>query len=274
MHPNGFLVFLPPSELDDSDEYQDSDPYSVEERFETGFHQMRTDCTLELMRPVIDQQARTVRVLDLGCGQGHITARMLEAFPTAEISAVDYSISAIDYAIRTFPGIDFIVASAYRLPYVPGYFDMVVCNNIWEHVPDPLALLGAIKKVIKPGGHLVISTPSRYRIWNLLRVVRGKAATLMSNLHVTEYSVGQVKEQLRFSGFEVTEVLSRPTTDRSKAFKEHLVNYLLLPAGRAILRRIKSHHVLDSTVLFLAREIPNEGSSACVSAADECLCNV
>ncbi len=254
IHPNGFLVFVPPSELDDSDEYRESDPYTVEGKLESGFHHRRTDCTLELIRSVIAEQGQGTRILDLGCGQGHITAKILEAFPAAEVSALDYSISAIDYAARTFPGIDFIVGNAYHLPYSPGYFDVVVCNNIWEHVPDPLALLRAISKVVKKGGHLVISTPSRYRIWNLLRVMRGKPVALMSNLHVTEYSIGQVKEQLRFGGFEVRRVFSKPAIEESETLKERLVNRVMLPVGRLILRATGSHHNLDSTVFFLAKK--------------------
>lgn len=261
IHPNGFLVFLPPAELEDSDEYRESDPYTVEGKLESGFHQRRTDCTLQLMRSVIGGQGQAARILDLGCGQGHITAKMLEAFPGAEVSGLDYSISAIDYAARAFPGIDFIVGNAYRLPYSPGYFDLVICNNIWEHVADPLALLGAISKVVRSDGHLIISTPSRYRIWNLLRVVRGKPVVLMSKLHVTEYSVGQVIEQLRFGGFEVTTVFSKPVMGDNETFKEHLVNRLLLPIGRTILRLLKSHHNLDSTVFFLAKKLTYEHRS-------------
>jgi 2-polyprenyl-3-methyl-5-hydroxy-6-metoxy-1,4-benzoquinol methylase len=139
IHPNGFLVFIPPpTELSESDEYRESDPYTVEGNLETGFHHRRTDCTLELIRSVIGgEQGEGARVLDLGCGQGHITAKILEAFPSDEISGLDYSISAIDYAAKTFPGINFVVGNAYDLQYSGGYFDLVVCNNIWEHMTDP-----------------------------------------------------------------------------------------------------------------------------------------
>jgi hypothetical protein len=119
---------------------------------------------------------------------------------------------------------------------------------------SPLVLLKSISKVMRNEGYLIISTPSPYRIWNLLRVVLGRPVALMSKLHVTEYAVGQVMEQLRFGGFEVTKVFSKPAMDDNETIKELLVNRLVLPIGRAILRLVESHHNLDSTVFFLARK--------------------
>ena len=67
----------------------------------------------------------------------------------------------------------------------------------------PLQMLKKIERSLKPGGHLIISTPSRYRLPNLIRVLVGKPIVLGSRQHVTEYSVGQVMEQLKYLGYEV-----------------------------------------------------------------------
>ena len=137
------------------------------------------------------------KILDIGCGEGHITAEIQKNFLGAEVSGLDYSISAISYAVEKFPGIDFCVADAYNPLYCDNYFDAVVCNNLWEHIPDPLALLKGMNRILKDGGYIILSTPSRYRFPNLLNVLRGKPPVFMSTHHVTEYSVGQVIEQLR-----------------------------------------------------------------------------
>jgi 2-polyprenyl-3-methyl-5-hydroxy-6-metoxy-1,4-benzoquinol methylase len=199
-HPKGFLIFLSPDELEACDEYSASDPYTVETNLDSEFHKRRIECTLELIKDAMQATQGIPRILDLGCGQGHITARIQETYPNAEISALDYSVSAIQYAVDHFPQIAFDVANVYELPYASSYFDIVVCNNLWEHVPDPLSLLQGISKIIKPLGFLIISTPSRYRLENLIRVMRGKSVTFVSNHHVTEYSVGQVLEQCRWGG--------------------------------------------------------------------------
>lgn len=168
IHPKGFLVFFSPAELENSDEYKEDDPYTVEENLESDFHQKRIQCTLELIKSSITGKEKNVKILDLGCGKGYITSAIHECFPLSEISGLDYSLSAINYAVEVFHGIDFVVGNAYNPPYSEEYFDIVVCNNLWEHIPDPLLLLEKIRRIIKVEGFLIISTPSRYRIENLI----------------------------------------------------------------------------------------------------------
>jgi 2-polyprenyl-3-methyl-5-hydroxy-6-metoxy-1,4-benzoquinol methylase len=251
-HPDGFLVFLPPQEINPSDEYHGSDPYAVESGLKGDFQRRRVECTLELVREAAQQIPGVARVLDLGCGQGHITSRIREALPQAEIAGLDYSISAISYANKKFPGIDFIVADAYQCPYRQSYFDIVICNNLWEHVPDPLFLLSKIARVMKPHGFLTISTPSRYRWGNLVNVLRGKPIQFMSEHHVTEYSVGQVIEQLKYGGFEVIRCSSRPFNSGHLKFEiaKRLFSVFASVTG--------SHHQLESTVFYLAQRVERD----------------
>lgn len=261
-HAKGFLVFLSPSELEASDEYAAADPYSVEARIDSDFHARRIDCTLELLRDAAGAAGDTseLKILDLGCGQGHITARIKSEFPGAEVSGLDYSISAIDYAADRFPGIDFIVGNAYTCPYADDYFDVVVCNNLWEHVPDPLVLLGEIRRVLRPNGCVIISTPSRYRIRNLVRVLLGKPVVLVSAHHVTEYTVGQVIEQLAYGGFSLRRAYSQPIP--VTGWKVKLVKAL----ARMALAMTGSHHQLETTVFYLARRM-NERQARPVESA-------
>lgn len=188
------------------------------------------------------------RILDLGCGQGHITYEILQAFPDAEISGLDYSISAIDYAVDHFSGIDFAVGNAYECPYTQYYFNIVVCNNLWEHIPDPLLLLSRITGILKHSGFIVISTPSRYRLENLVSVLRGKSVSFMSEHHVTEYSVGQVVEQLKYGGYQVNKIFSKPIKMRNP--KSQIVKALF----SMLVSIVGSHHQLESTVFYLAQQ--------------------
>lgn len=104
-----------------------------------------------------------------------------------------------------------------------------------------------MKDVLKPNGAVIISTPSRYRTDNLVRVFLGKEVKFMSKLHVTEYTVGQVKEQLTFGGFEVQKIISRPINTGSMKFRTaHKMLELFCST-------IKSHHQLESTIFYLAR---------------------
>ncbi len=252
VHPKGFLVFLPPSELDMSDEYEETDPYGVEQNLHNDFHRNRMQCTLELASKAMDT-VEYPKILDLGCGQGHITSALKEMLPSADICGLDYSISAINYAAEHFKGIDFVVGNAYEPPYMENCFDLVVCNNLWEHVSDPLHLLEKIRLIMKPNGRLIVSTPSRYHARNLLRVIRGKPVALLSKHHVTEYSVGQVIEQLAYYDFEVEQIHSRPVKQDTCSFKEKILFNILIPNIRRYLKFIGSHHSLESTVFYLAK---------------------
>lgn len=248
IHPNGFYVFLDPDEIKKSDEYKNNDPYTVIENLNSEFHQRRINCTIELIRDFDKKQ--NLKLLDLGCGQGHFTEKIKLLFPNYDISRLDYSITAIDYAHTNFKGIDFIVANAYHPPYINEYFDVIVCNNLWEHVPDPLRLLNAISRILKPGGLLIISTPSRYRLVNLIKVCIGKSISLISDLHVTEYSIGQVIEQLRFGGYKIKRIFSPSIKERRVPLR--IIKILL----SFVLKAIGSHHILEATVFYSANKLP------------------
>lgn len=255
-HPEGFPVFLDPNKLEACDEYRSSDPYKVKVNIESDFQKRRLECTLAMIIEGIKEIQGVPKILDLGCGQGHITYKIREALAEAEVSGLDYSISAIEYANHLFPNIDFAVGDAYDCPYKESYFDIVVCNNLWEHVPDPLFLLSRITNILKPHGFLILSTPSRYRLGNIVRILMGKPVTFMSQHHVTEYSVGQVLEQLGYGGFQVTKFFSKPIK------KASLLKTVVTGIFSTLLSVTRTHHQLESTVFYLAKRTEEKTSHA------------
>lgn len=248
LHKKGFKIFLPPEKITICDEYSESDPYNVEQNITSDFHQRRILTTIELIRYVNCHHNENLQILDLGCGQGHITEKMRQVVLNAEFSGLDYSISSITYAHEHFPFIDFTVGDGHECPYSDGFFNIVVCNNLWEHVPDPMSLLNEIKRILKSNGYLILSTPSRYRLENLINIIKGKKINFMSMNHVTEYSVGQVLEQLKYGNFYVEMILSRPLARESlleKVTRKLLMTFFYYGG---------SHHQIESTVFFLAKK--------------------
>ena len=254
VHSGGFAVFLRSGEIDEKDEYSGGDdPYEVLAMAGrlSSFHQRRLTGTIRLLEEGTPVLRTCPKILDLGCGMGHLTAEMQYRFPSAEVSGLDSSISAIAAAKEAYESIDFVVADAYHPPYCPGYFDIVVCNNIWEHVPDPLRLLESVEKILSAEGFLIISTPSRYRLGNIARVLLGKPVKFISTHHVTEYTVGQVIEQLRFGGFDA-KVFNEPwrvPASGVTAFVQRFVRLLV----QGYLKIIGSHHSLEWTVFYIAQ---------------------
>jgi 2-polyprenyl-3-methyl-5-hydroxy-6-metoxy-1,4-benzoquinol methylase len=261
IHPRGFAVFLSSDEVEKFNEYSNGDPHGVAKGIHNEFQKRRIECTLELLQIAMENKGNDLTVLDIGCGEGHITNEIKKLMPKAKIYGLDYSLSAIETAATNFSAIEFCVANAYQPPYPDETFDIVVCNNVWEHIPDPLFLLSRIYKITKPCGYLVLSTPSRYRLNNIMKELMGKSPSLMAVNHVTEYSVNQVIEQLRFGHYVVEKFYSKRIKRKSGTAKQFIENQIAGPILRWYLKIINSNHILEETVFYLAKRVANKKDS-------------
>lgn len=100
------------------------------------------------------------RVLDVGCGDGKVTAGIAARVPNGSVLGVDPSRDMIAFASNRFgppahPNLRFEVADACRLPY-RGEFDLVVSFNALHWVPEQDAALGSIRAALKPGGKALL----------------------------------------------------------------------------------------------------------------------
>jgi ubiquinone/menaquinone biosynthesis C-methylase UbiE len=234
------------------DEYTQGDPYHVEYQLMQPFHQRRLRLTLALIN---DNCTFRAKVLDIGCGEGHITDAIRRIHGVDFVCGVDYSTIAVKKAARKYPLINFCVTDAYRLPFFDGFFDIAVCNNIWEHVPDPLNLLNDVTRVLSPNGYLLVSTPSLFRYNNLLRIIRGMGPHKMSVHHLTEYTVGQVIDQLTYGGYEVLQIKSYPLPVQGQNYFFTIVHRILKSLLSFCFKLYHSEQSLESTVFFLSRKL-------------------
>ncbi len=94
--------------------------------------------------------------LDVGCSTGVITQRLAARFPV--VVGIDLDRQALTHPIaravwanaslRAHPAL----ASALRLPFRNGAFDVIVCHQVYQYVPDVAGLLAEIHRVARPGG--------------------------------------------------------------------------------------------------------------------------
>jgi trans-aconitate 2-methyltransferase len=101
------------------------------------------------------------RILDVGCGDGKITAEIARAVPRGAAVGVDASPEMIGFANRTFlpskiPNLEFHVMDARKILFVRK-FDLVFSNAALHWVDDHQAILRGAASVLRAGGRLVIS---------------------------------------------------------------------------------------------------------------------
>ena len=120
------------------------------------------------------------RVLDIGCGEGRhaITAVMMQDVHSV---GIDMSFDDIQTARSRFTDfrragdarcLSLAVANGMQLPFEDASFDKVICSEVLEHVPDHHAMLGEIRRVMKPGGSLAVSVPRYGPEWICWRLSR------------------------------------------------------------------------------------------------------
>ncbi len=99
-------------------------------------------------------------VLDAGCGTGYGTAELADA---ASVTATDISEEALAYAHAHFsrPGVRFVNAPCEELPFSAATFDLITAFEVIEHLERWPALLTEGRRVLKPSGVLLVSTPNK-----------------------------------------------------------------------------------------------------------------
>jgi O-antigen biosynthesis protein len=124
------------------------------------------------------------RVLDAGCGVGYGSV-LLSASGAAEVTGVDISEAAVEQSARSAAGsASFVVGDLAALPFADDSFDVVVCFETIEHVPDQERALDELRRVLAPNGLLAISSPNRdvYQEGNPFHTYEYTPAELRSTL--------------------------------------------------------------------------------------------
>ncbi|MET9907470.1 class I SAM-dependent methyltransferase [Streptomyces sp. NPDC006476] len=194
-------------------------------------------------------------VLDIGCGDGTAAATAASLLAGHRIVGVDWSQDALrrarahlSYTIRG-------ELTGGGLPFRTGSADAVLFSEVIEHLVDPDAALDEIRRVLRPGGHLMLSTPNLAAWYNRallaagvqpvfsevsLRGIHGRPGTEVVG-HLRLYTARALREFVTASGFEVVRLEGAPfhgvprplrTLDRLACSRPSLASILLLHARK------------------------------------------
>jgi SAM-dependent methyltransferase len=144
-----------------------------------------------------------MRLLNVWSRTGSAIPHLREACADIVLVNAELSRGMLSQAARLHPGENFIQSSLHELPFGAAVFDAVLSLETLEHVPDPFLFLAEIRRVLVPGGDLVMSLPPSAVEWtsflnNRLRFHHGEGPHRF-------LAPSEVKRMLDEAGFELLE---------------------------------------------------------------------
>lgn len=146
-------------------------------------------------------------VLDAGCGNGNLGARIAAA--GFQVAAFDPSPSAIEHARAAYPNVQFEVASGYEDIHARfgRFFDACIAVEVIEHLFDPREFVSRVFDTLRPGGRFILTTPYHGYLKNLALAVTGKMdghyTALWDRGHIKFWSRATLTTVLEERGFQI-----------------------------------------------------------------------
>ena len=166
------------------------------------------------------------RVLEIGCGEGVFTQLLS---PEAEVWGVEMDATSAAVAKAHMHRVLVGPYDAVQAEIPMHSFDLVVCNDVIEHLDDPWVFLRSVRKRMMPGGHIIASIPNMRHwevLWQLLvrkdwRYVR---EGILDRTHLRFFTEKSIRRLFEEAGFVVE--------------RQAGINGAFHPVPRAILRTV------------------------------------
>ena len=175
------------------------------------------------------EPSRYHSALDLGCGPDVRDLRLLKEMGASVLVGMDAG-QKPDPLVRG-DSICYVCADidSNHLPAAEESFDLVIIDNVIEHMYDPRRVLVECIRVLKRGGVLAVMTPNQARLINRLRLILGKSVYFPLDYwmgvrqqhirkrgemvfagHIREYTIDELKSMLTLVGFDIVSVYLYP----------------------------------------------------------------
>jgi len=177
------------------------------------------------------------QALDIGCGGGILTESL--ARNGAFVTGIDMGTAPLQVARlhrhESDLEIDYqqMTAEAMAQQY-PGKFDVVTCLEMLEHVPDPGSVISACRRLLKPNGHLFLSTINRNPKAYLFAIIGGEHLLKLLPPGTHDYQkfikpseLAKTLRELDLSLKDITGMTYNPISQQYKLTSDTDVNYLM-----------------------------------------------
>lgn len=113
------------------------------------------------------------RILDVGCGQGVFLPTLSKSFETVDGLDLDVRLAQ---SVKDLFGLDNVTLytdNIFKNKFAENTYDIIFAASVLEHFKDGEEVILALKRLLKPGGHLVFSSPTETWFYELMRKVFG-----------------------------------------------------------------------------------------------------
>jgi 2-polyprenyl-3-methyl-5-hydroxy-6-metoxy-1,4-benzoquinol methylase len=192
-----------------------------------------------------------LRVADIGCGEGGLCAE-LKATGWPSVVGFDLSRTRISRARKKQPSIEFHDRPFSECGVPEGFFDLVIMDNVVEHLPDPATTLLSVARSLKPGGRLVLITPNM-RSGHFRLLGRRWTVELSPHTHIFLFTAQAISRLVSMCGFVVEtsgsfHLASYPVREMIRQWRrgeyKEAVWHAMNEAGAVYARLIKSGPML------------------------------
>ncbi len=153
------------------------------------------------------RQANPSTVLDVGCGEGFILARLEQERIAQHLEGIEISETSLKIAKEIHPSLSIGPGDVYHLSYDDSSFDLVLCSEVLEHLDNPSLALANIKRVSKK--YCLFSVPHE-PFFMLANFLRGKNLSRFGNdpEHIQHWTSVGFGNFLTKNGFTVVKKIS------------------------------------------------------------------
>jgi 2-polyprenyl-3-methyl-5-hydroxy-6-metoxy-1,4-benzoquinol methylase len=154
---------------------------------------------------LVPELPRGSRVLEIGCGEGRLGARLRER--GLEVHGVEAVPAAAAAAARVLDRATCADVERTALDYPPAHFQLLLCGDVLEHLVDPWGVLARLQRLCAPGAWLLCSVPNAQYFPVSLGLLRGRFdyrdAGVLDRTHLRFFTRRTAKALVEGAGFAV-----------------------------------------------------------------------